>query len=247
MPFVEKKSLLGKMREKFKQTEARIVNVYRRRDKANKAYLYSWHRQEVLFSQYRLRASFASACNSAKMIDLAKLNILDVGCGDGEWLRTLMAWGATPERLHGIDLLPDRISAAKKFSPMIDFKVSSGYSIHFSDAAMELVSAHTVFSSILDASARAALANEMNRVLAPGCCIMIYDFRISDPRNADTRGICKAEIKRIFPGFELNARSLTLAPPIGRRITPWSPFLAYIIESLCPFLRTHVLFFLRKK
>jgi ubiquinone/menaquinone biosynthesis C-methylase UbiE len=178
---------------------------------------------------------------------LAKLNILDVGCGDGEWLRTLMAWGATPERLHGIDLLPDRISAAKKFSPMIDFKVSSGFSISFPDAAMDLVSAHTVFSSILDASSREALANEMDRVLAPGRYMMIYDYRISHPRNADTTGIQKTEIKRLFPGFELNIRSLTLAPPIGRRITPWAPLLAHILESLCPFLRTHVLFFMRKK
>ena len=109
-----------------------------------------------------------------------------------------MEWGTIPERLHGIDLLPDRISAAKKLSPMIDFKVSSGYSIPFSDAAMEMVSAHTVFSSILDTSAMVVLSNEMNRVLALGCYMMIYDYRISDPRNADTTGIRKAKLKGFF-------------------------------------------------
>jgi SAM-dependent methyltransferase len=226
--------------------ENRIKSVYANRDKKGKKLLYQWHRQEILFTQYRLKAIFALACKTAGIKSLSQLEIIDVGCGNGGWLRTLMAWGAVPQKLHGIDLLSDRIDAAKNSSPMIDFKISSGYSIPFFDASMDLVSANTVFSSILDPAARTVLAQEMTRVLQPGGHIMVYDYRISDPRNTDTTGIRKAEIIRLFPEFDLNIRTLTLAPPIARRFTPLSPLMAHMLEVFFPFLRTHAIFFLRK-
>ena len=102
-----------------------------------------------------------------------------------------------------------------------------------------LVSGHTVFSSILDGSARKALAQEMVRVLKPRGKILIYDYRISDLRNPDTVGIRKREIQRLFPGFTIQKRSLTLAPPVLRRVAPVSPLLAHVLESWFPFLRTH--------
>src|SRR5438309_5563054 len=35
--------------------------------------------------------------------DLGGLDILDVGCGDGRWLRWLVELGADPERVAGVD------------------------------------------------------------------------------------------------------------------------------------------------
>ena len=57
------------------------------------------------------------------------MNILDVGCGNGKWLRTLMEWGATANNLHGIDLLPDRVEKALQVSPNIDFIKDSEISV----------------------------------------------------------------------------------------------------------------------
>jgi SAM-dependent methyltransferase len=103
-----------------------------------------------------------------------------------------------------------------------------------------------VFSSILDAPARQALAQEMLRVLKPGGYVFVYDFRISHPQNPDTTGIRKAEIRRLFPGLPFQVHSLTLAPPLARRLAPLSPVLAHILEAWCPFLRTHALYLLQK-
>ncbi|MEA1867009.1 MAG: hypothetical protein U9N19_02755 [Thermodesulfobacteriota bacterium] len=55
--------------------------------------------------------------------------------------------------------------------------------------------------------ARKALAEEMVSVLKSGGMIFIYDYRISDPRNPDTVGIRKSEIKRLFPGLSIKHRS----------------------------------------
>lgn len=222
--------------------EERVRAAYARRDAAGKSDLYAWHRQEVLFGQYRFRSVAASLFASNGLVDLAQLEILDLGCGTGGWLLTLLHWGASAARLHGIDLLQDRIDRAKSLMPGVDFRVASGYSIPYADASMDLVSAHTVFSSILDGQSRKAMAEEMARVLKPRGKIFIYDYRISDPSNRDTIGIGKVEIGRLFPSFNVERRTLTLAPPIFRRIAPWSTLLGHIIESCFPFLRTHAIY-----
>ena len=41
---------------------------------------------------------------------LDKLDVLEIGCGDGENLGLLLNWGAEADRLHGIDQLPERIT-----------------------------------------------------------------------------------------------------------------------------------------
>jgi len=43
--------------------------------------------------------------------------ILDVGCGTGAQMRTFMQWGARPEQITGIDLLVDRLVAARQVCP----------------------------------------------------------------------------------------------------------------------------------
>ena len=44
---------------------------------------------------------------------LAGRDILDAGCGVGNWLRDLVRWGATPVKLFGVDLLADRVETAR--------------------------------------------------------------------------------------------------------------------------------------
>lgn len=226
--------------------ESRIRSTYAHRDSSGKPSLYAWHRQEVLLNQYRFRAVAAFMLKDSGLTDFSEIQALDVGCGTGGWLRILLEWGAFSERLHGIDLLQDRIDKAKNLGGDIDYQIASGYEIPFPDGRMDLVSAHTVFSSILDRSHRKALADEMARVLRQDGKVLIYDYRISDPRNPDTVGIRKTEIRRLFPGLSLQVRSLTLAPPIARRIAPVSPLLAHVLECWFPFLRTHVFYLLHK-
>lgn len=223
------------------EQEARIRAVYATRDAHGRRTLADPARPENrlwLAGRHRtVRALLAEAGWS----DLRRARILDVGCGAGDWLRTLAAWGADPALLHGIDLLDGRIQEARAAQPQVDFRVGSGWSLPFDDGAMDLVFAQTVFSSIIDAGARVALAREMARVLALRGHVLVYDFRVSHPRNRDTVGVGAKEIIRLFPGRPVTSRSLTLAPPVARPVARVSAGLARGVEALLPFLRTHLM------
>ena len=230
----------------FAEEEKRVRSVYAERDAHGKGNLYAWWKPDVLMNVYRFQAEAAACFHRAGWEDLSRLRVLDVGCGNGNWLRQLYAWGARPANLHGVDLLPDRIALARQLAPEIDYRVGSGWQLPFEDASLDLVTAHTVFSSILMPGAREQLATEMTRVLSTRGRLLIFDFRISRPGNHDTIGIRQREICRLFQGFQLHTRSLDLAPPLARRIAPVSPVLAMMLEAWCPFLRTHALYLLQR-
>jgi len=233
--------------EYLRHSRVAIQEAYARRDAGGKRSLYAWHLPENLLMQYRLNSEMAAALKRAGWSDLTDKHCLDIGCGIGGWLRTLLAWGSVASNLHGIDLLPDRIERARKLSPNLDFQVSDAWPIPFADQSMDLVTANVVFSSILDAEARSSLADEMKRVVKTGSLILIYDFRISDPRNPDTIGINQDEIRRLFPKMLCHRQSLILAPPICRRVARLSPLLAYGMERCFPFMRTHAVYVLKNE
>lgn len=230
----------------YEQEEARIRAAYAHRDATGKRELYSWWQPDALLSQYRKQAVAARYLRRAGWNDLSQLRTLDVGCGSGAWLRQLLAWGGSPENLHGVDLLADRIATARQLAPCIDYRQADGWRLPFPDASMDLVSAHTVFSSILNEQARRRLAGEMMRVLVPSGCILLFDFRISHPQNPDTIGIRRSEVRSLFPRFRQHGQSLILAPPIARRLVPVAPLLAVAIEALFPLLRSHNLLLLQR-
>jgi SAM-dependent methyltransferase len=227
--------------------EKRIRSVYSTRDAEGRQKLYNWYRPEILFNQYRFRHACASILVANGILELSDFDFLDVGCGAGAWLRLVEEWGVAKSRLHGIDLLPDRIDQARQLNPGVDFRIASGWSLPYEDESMDVVTAHTVFSSILQHEYRNLLSNEMQRVLTPKGLILIYDFRISHPRNPDTVGIRRKEIQRLFPGFQCASRTLTLAPPLSRRLAPVSAALMSFLEYFFPILRTHAIYELKKQ
>lgn len=224
----------------------RIRRAYARRDASGRARLYAWHLPDVLFTQYRLRATAARALVDAGRASLSEADCLDVGCGTGAWLRTLMEWGAQPCRLHGVDLLVDRIAQAQALTPGANWRVNDAGVLPFADRSMDLVSANMVFSSILSGDERMRLATDMRRVVRSEGLVLIYDFRVSHPRNVDTIGIGRGEVARLFPGWRHDCRTLTLAPPIQRPAARLSPLLAHLLEAALPFLRSHMLHVLRR-
>ena len=174
------------------------------------------------------------------MLPLKSREILDIGCGTGGLLMGLLVDGADPGRLHGVDLLEERISRARSLSPNLDFRCADAQQLPYDSGAFDLVIQCTVFTSILDETVRQRMAREMMRVLRePDGLIVWYDFWVN-PRNQETRGIRRAELRRLFPSCELDIRSLTLAPPIVRRLAPVSWLACDALEGL-HFLNTHYL------
>jgi ubiquinone/menaquinone biosynthesis C-methylase UbiE len=77
--------------------------------------------------------------------------ILEISWGTGFWLREFIKWGARPENITGVDLLPDRVSEARQLSPEgVRVECGSAVNLSFPNATFDLVLQATVFTSVLD-------------------------------------------------------------------------------------------------
>ena len=185
-------------------------------------------------------AVLESLLRAARWLPLAGCRILDVGCGVGTVLASFARWGALPDDLYGVDLLPDRIAEAQQLYPEIHFQHANAERLDFQDAAFDLVLLFTVFTSILSTRMAHNVADEVSRVLKPGGAAVWYDFRYDNPRNPNVRGMPSAAIRALFPDFDLRLRTVTLLPPLARRLGRATPVL-YPALALIPPLRTHYL------
>lgn len=153
----------------------------------------------------------------------------------------LIACGADPRRLHGIDLRADAVEAARDRLPLCDLVVGDASDLPFPTDSMDLVLQLTALTSILDGEVRRRVAAEMIRVCRPSGLVVSYDFT-ANPTNKDTRGLGAREIRSLFPGCTIEMHRVTLAPPIARRIAPRSRRLAAILGAVPP-LRSHLIAF----
>jgi SAM-dependent methyltransferase len=176
---------------------------------------------------------------------LSQRRILEVGCGFGSVLESLLRLGAQPENLHGMDLLPDRIEACRKAHPRMHFATGNAERLDFPAEHFDLVLAFTMFSSILDETMAHNVANEVGRVLRPGGGVLWYDLRYGNPWNPSVRGMTKRRIHSLFADLQMCLRSVTLLPPLARRLGAFTDVLYPLLITMRP-LRTHYLGLLLK-
>lgn len=216
--------------------EARVAAVYARRAvPAGETYLDAG---QLLILQEQVRATLA-ALRAAGFARLDGVRLLEVGCGTGRWLREYVQWGADPARVAGVDVLADRVARARALcAPGVSVEVANGAALPHADASFDVVAQNVVLSSVPDPAMRARIAAEMRRVVRPGGCILSYDLRVRNPANPDVAPVTRAQLRALFPGCGIRWRSLTLAPPIARRVAARSRALAALLAALPP-LRTH--------
>ncbi len=225
--------------------EDRIREVYAARAERGEAGRYRWDLPDVQLRRWSWHRALAWALAGAGGLEGRR--VLDLGCGGGDWLAVLASWGMDPAGLVGIELLAERTVRARRAVPgAATILRASGYHLPLAADSMPLILASTVFSSILEAEARAALAAEIQRVLVPGGSAIIYDFRYDNPRNHEVRGFSQREVAACFPGCRLRWRRTTLAPPLARRLAPISMLAAQALEAWVPALRSHALYLLTK-
>lgn len=229
-----------------KQAEQdRIEEVYRRWHGGAALDRYAWHRPEIL-QQVAARSRVLSALLTDTVGgDLSRLRILDVGCGTGGFLRQLIDWGADPARLTGLELQQDRLESARRVTAGgVQWRLGSLDTIGL--RGFDLVSAQTVFSSILEPALRRELADQMWRTLRPGGWCLVFDFRYDNPRNRNVRKLTRAELDGFWPGARSRYRSLMLAPPIHRLLArgPW--MLSDLLAAVAPPLRSHFIYMVQK-
>jgi ubiquinone/menaquinone biosynthesis C-methylase UbiE len=169
---------------------------------------------------------------------LSNCRILDVGCGTGKVLAQLIEWGVLPANLYGVDLLEDRVEAARSTLPESHITLGNAEKLNFPDRFFDVVLLFTVLTSILDEQMARGVAAEVCRVLKPGGGVIWYDFRYDNPRNSNVRGMKKSAISSLFPDFDLDLRTVTLFPPLARRLGRAAQPL-YPLLSRMPLLRTH--------
>jgi SAM-dependent methyltransferase len=227
---------------------AAMAGRYARR--AALADLYDPLRPEVMQARHeRLRGLAAMLRRHARQ-PLAQLSLLEVGCGNGSNLLDLIALGFDPARLLANELLPERAAAARARLPAA-VRVLEGDALALPlqlpglEASLDLVLQSTVFSSLLDAGFRARLAQQIWAWLKPGGAVIWYDFAVGNPGNPDVMGMPLAEIRRLFPAATIDARRVTLAPPLARRCARLHPALPALLNTM-PLLRTHRLAWIAK-
>ncbi len=178
--------------------------------------------------------------------DLSSLRLLEVGSGDGANLLELLRLGFAPEHLAGIELLPERHAAARERLPAgVSLSLGDATTLPWVPASQDIVLQATVFSSLLDDAFQQRLADRMWAALKPGGGVLWYDFTVNNPRNADVRGVPPGRIRQLFPDGTMQARRITLAPPIARAVCRVHPSL-YTVFNALPLLRTHVLAWIAK-
>ena len=219
------------------ETEA-VAARYARRDVGS---LYSLLRPDVWQTVQERQRAMLRLFVQLGFTDLAALRLLEVGCGSGGNLLELLRLGFSPDRLSGFELLPERHAAARATLPVaLNLREGDALQVDLPAASQDIVFVSTVFSSLLADAFQQRLADAMWRWVQPGGGVLWYDFTVDNPRNPDVRGVPLHRLRALFPQGLVQAKRVTLAPPIARAVTGVHPGL-YPVFNVVPLLRTHVL------
>jgi SAM-dependent methyltransferase len=215
-----------------------IAQRYARRDASDR---YSLLRPEV-WQMWQERQRQLLKLLAKRQGGPADWHATEVGCGAGGNLLDLLRLGLLPAHLTGIELLPERLAAARATLPEgVRLLAGDAATADVPPASQDLVLQSTVFSSILDDALQQRVADAMWRWLRPGGAVVWYDFTVDNPRNRDVRGVPLKRVRQLFPEGRFTARRVTLAPPLARAFP-----LAYPVFNLVPWLRTHRLVLISK-
>ena len=105
----------GLSNESLQAEEARIRAAYARRQGDDVRY--SWFSPGHLFMVQEREREMLALLKQHGFGALSTKKILEIGCGAGYWLREFIKWGARPENIIGIDLLPGLVAEAKQLCP----------------------------------------------------------------------------------------------------------------------------------
>ncbi len=182
----------------------------------------------------------------AGLAPLRERRLIEIGCGNGDNLLQFLTLGFQPENLVGNELMAEYAANARRLLPIAtQIFPGDAATLDLPEESFDIVFQSTVFSSILDADFQQKLADRMWSLVKPGGGILWYDFTFNNPNNPDVKGVTRSQIRTLFPQGQLKTWRITLAPPINRRVSKIHPGLYPVFNAL-PFLRTHLLGWIRK-
>lgn len=164
--------------------------------------------------------------------------ILEIDCGSGDMLQTMIGLGALEENLHGVERISRLVGDLRRRFPQAHLFCESFDRLDFHDARFDLVVCADVFSRIAGSAEAARLAREIRRVLQPGGAVVWYDSRYPQPGKNYARAVRRSELDRLFSGSEFSVRTCTLLPSVASRLGPFSERIYPLLAALPP-LRSH--------
>jgi SAM-dependent methyltransferase len=223
-----------------------IRQRYERRNQQPKTSLYDPLNEERYLGYEEKRRAFIRWIKWSGLAPVNDKRVLEIGCGSGDNLRQFMTLGFQPENLVGNELLEEYALIARRLLPtVVQVLVGDASSLDLGNQSFDVVLQSTVFTSILDEQFQQKLADKMWSLVKSGGGVLWYDFVFNNPKNPDVRGVPVQRIRHLFPEGDLKVWRLTLAPPISRRVARINPHL-YTLFNLFPFLRSHVLCWIKK-
>jgi len=230
--------------EAAKAEENRIRAAYAGRKDDGR---YSSFNPGGLFIAQRCERQILGLLERRGLANLESKTIFEVGCGAGHWLREFVKWGARPENVTGIDLLPERLAKARRLcAPDVRIHCASAAQLPFRNESFDVVFQLTVFTSVLDPQMKKQIASEMLRVVRSDGMIVWYDSHANNPWNPDVRGVKRKEIYNLFPDCQIDLERITLLPPLTRTLAPYSYIGCHLLEMFS-LLCTHYLGAIRKR
>lgn len=183
------------------------------------------------FQNYYLSKKFSEAILHTR-ISLEEISrILDLGCGQGNWLNTIASIRGKADGLVGIDLSAPRIGLAKLTNPGICFKKADMRNLPLEDNSCDLVISFASLMFLPEENDLKAVFEEIFRVLSNNGFVFLFEpeFKGSTP---GTRGIDLQTILKIGNASNLKIiHTSALFRRIGRFST--ASLIRRLPEAIC--------------
>ena len=144
--------------------------------------------------------------------------ILDLGCGSGWWLRRLADDDRVTATLRGLELLPERVTAARTRVPEAAIALGDARALPYPDRSLDVVTLFTVLSSLPAWEDAESALREAQRVLRPGGMLLVWEPRLSNPLNRNTVFVEDRRLRHALGSARIEARTTTVFPALARRL-----------------------------
>ncbi len=148
-------------------------------------------------------------------LELKQAHVLDIGCGDGHWLRKFVDWGALPEKLTGTEFSQPLLDLAKQSSaPAIQWLETYPDELPVEDRKFDIIVIFGVLMHILDEFMLKKTGQELLRVLCDEGIIIAANLHKDAEKELEpflaytTKGLGLAELMEVFPDCEIEFEEL---------------------------------------